>query len=97
MRIYKDSQLKEEIKELDFGILEAGESKEYTFYVKNDTDAEVKKLNFSVENKEVSIVKSPEILPKKEFAELKIKWSPSVTLRQGLKAELKISGIELYS
>jgi hypothetical protein len=97
MRIYKDSQLKEEIKELDFGILEAGESKEYTFYVKNDTDAEVKKLNFSVENKEVSIVKSPEILPKKESAELKIKWSPSITLRQGLKAELKITGIELYS
>ena len=97
MKLYKNKELTEEITILDLGIVEAGEVKEYTFYIKNDTDAEVKKLNFSVENKEVSIVKSPEILPKKESAELKIKWSPSITLKQGLKAELKITGIELYS
>lgn len=97
MKLYKNKELTEEITILDLGILEAGESKLFNFYVKNDSEAELKNLIFSVENKEVTIVESPKILFKKEFGELKIKWNPSVTLKQGLKAELKIQGIELYS
>jgi hypothetical protein len=96
MKLYKNKELTEEITVLDFGILSAGESKIFTFYVKNDSEAELRNLSFSVEHKELSMVESPKSLLKKEEAELKIKWSPSVTLREGLRSKLNISGVELW-
>ena len=97
MKLYKNKELTEEISVLDFGIVEAGESKIFTFYVKNDSDAELKNLSFSVDHKEVTMVESPKSLLKKESVELKVKWSPSITIKEGLKAKLIISGVELWS
>jgi hypothetical protein len=96
MKLYKNKELTEEISILDFGILAAGESKTFSFYAKNDSDAELRNLTFSVEHKELSMIEFPKNLLKKESAELKIKWTPSVTLREGLKTKLNISGIELW-
>lgn len=96
MKIYKDKNLTEEITDLDLGILEAGESKVYTYYIKNDSNAELKNLNFSVEHKEVKVIEAPKTLTTQASAELKIEWKASVTLKEGLKTPLKISGIELW-
>jgi hypothetical protein len=96
MKIYKDKQLQVEVQELDLGILEAGESKIYTFYVYNDTEAELTVLAFAVPHKEVAIIEAPKNMLKLSSAELTIKWSPSITLREGLKTSLQISGTELW-
>ena len=96
MKIFKDKELKQEITVLDFGILEAGEFKIYTFYVLNDSNAELKNLSFSVDHIELTIIESPKTLKKNQSAELKIKWTASVTLKEGLHTQLKISGTELW-
>jgi hypothetical protein len=97
MKIYKDSSLQHEVQVLDLGIVEAGESRNFLFYVQNDLAAEVRELNFKVEHKEVKVLDAPNILLSKEVGELKIQWNPSITLKEGLRAQLTISGIELWS
>jgi len=97
MKLFKDPALTEPIQNLDLGIVAAGETAEFTFYVYNDTLAEVKELVFKVENSEVKIIRAPKELKAKKSDELVISWSPSVTLKQGLSTRLGITGIELWS
>ena len=96
MKIYKNKELTEEVEILDLGIVEAGSSETFTYYICNDTMAQMKNLIFKVESPEVKIVEAPKELISKAVAELVIEWSPSVILKQGLKARLNISGIELW-
>ena len=97
MKLYKDRELKEEIEILNLGIVEAGEVASFVYYAYNETQAEMKTLLFKVDHPEVKIKTAPIELASKAIAELVIEWSPSVTLKQGLKARLNISGIELWS
>ena len=97
MKIYKDSALSIEIELLDLGIVQAGDSKEYEFYIYNETVAELVDLSFSIDSKEVEILSYPKTLKSKEKSELKLKYSPSINLKQGLKVILKFKGAEVYS
>ena len=98
MRIYKDTDFKHEITELDLGILQAGESKQYTLYLLNDTKAEVKNLNITINHNEIEILKSPSEISAGKMEELIIAWKPSVSLKQGIKnLPVHITGSELWS
>lgn len=98
MRIFKDKDLTQEIVEetFDLGIVSAGDSKEFTYWVANDESAFLRDLIFSVEHEEVEIIKAPETLNSQEKAELIIKWSPNVTLKEGLKTIIRVKGKELW-
>lgn len=96
MKIFKDESLTEEITVLDLGIVPAGETETFTFWIMNDSGALLKHLEFFVEHEEVRITKAPEELPTNAVDELIIEWNPSITLKQGLKARLRIKGIELW-
>lgn len=97
MKIFKDKELTQEVLEVDLGIVPAGETKEYIFYLLNDTAALLKDLVTEIPNKEVTMIKSPVVMQPKESAELIFSWSPSITLKQGLKTVVSIAGIELWS
>ena len=90
----KQDNVIEEI--IDLGIVEAGKSKEYSFYLYNDIADEVIDISLDVEHSEVEVIKIPTNLGVKGKDELKIKWSPSVTTRKGLKVSFKIKATELY-
>ena len=96
MKIYKDKTLKEEVEILDLGIVEAGTTRKYTYYVYNELLAELKDLVFEVEHKDVKLLKSPTTLNPCGIDELILEWTPAVTLKQGLKTTLKIAGKELW-
>ena len=96
MRIYRDRDLTKRIETLDFGILPAGETKTYSFWLYNETDAHIKELEIKIDHDELSIIESPDELLPNASGELKIKWRPSITLKEGLKANLCIRGIELW-
>jgi len=81
---------------IDLGIVEAGKSKEYVFYLYNDMADEVIDIKLDLENPEVEVVKIPSDLGVKGKDELKIKWSPSLTTKKGLKVSFKIKATELY-
>jgi hypothetical protein len=97
MKIYLDSGLTQEIKNLDLGILLAGEEETYKFYVYNETPAKCIKINFVIDNPEIKILEYPESLLCMQTGELIIKWSADISLKKGIKANLSLSWEELYS
>lgn len=97
MKIFKDKELKEEIASLDLGIVTAGGRKEYEFFVLNDSRAHLKNITFEVSHVEVKVVAAPETLKEKEIGSLILAWSPSTTLKEGLKTVLRIQASELWS
>jgi len=98
MKIFKDASLKEELnKILDLGTVLAGDNKEYEFFILNDSEGELVDLNFSFNNDEVTVISFPSSLKSNETGKLVIKWSPSITIKKGLKTDLNIKGFEIYS
>ena len=85
-----------EIKKIDLGILEAGNSKTYTFVAYNDSYAEVVDLEIKSINNEVEVKNYPKTLSPQEKSNFDIVWSPSVNIKKALETVLKISCKELY-
>ena len=108
MKFFEDKAMENRIFDLiDFGIVPVGETKQVNLWVLNDDSPKVtgnlKDLTFRVscldpetekviEDEEVDVLEAPEIMHKQEIAPLVLSWTPNVTLEQGLKAKLTISG-----
>ena len=93
MKIFKDKNLTQELVEvLDFGIVPVGDTKQFKFYILNDSNFNVYKLEFIVSNSELKIIKAPKELMFKESGELIIEWKCSVEIEESLKARLHIKG-----
>lgn len=98
MKIYIDSELRQEIKNdtLDLGIVPAGEVKKFIYYVVNEKSNQVlEKLKFIVKHHEVEVIEAPEKMLANSSHSLILQWSPSITLEEGLKVTLVITGIKL--
>jgi len=93
MKILQNSK---EIDTFDLGIVPAGETKRFEYEIFNDSSATLRDLKFTLLNEETKIIEAPKAMMPQAVDKLIIEWSPSVTLKQGLKAELKIAGIELW-
>jgi hypothetical protein len=96
MKMYKDKALKEEVTELDFGITLAGDTKEITYYLYNDIEADLVEIKATVDNTEVSIKDCPTNLEHKTSSPIVFAWKPSITLKRGLKTKLDLKYFELY-
>ena len=83
--------------DLDLGIVDAGDTKEYSYIFYNDTEAELVNIEVKILDKEVTILSSPKNLNPYEKAEFKIKWSPSLEIKKGLKTSIEINAQEIYS
>lgn len=96
MKIFTDKTLKEEIEVLDLGIVPAGETREFTFFLLNDSDAFLQDLRFNTENPEIKITQSPLSMEARSTKPLTLSWTPSVTLKKGLKTKLSVIGTEIW-
>jgi len=96
MRIFKDKELMEEISILELGIVPAGEVKRFDFWVMNENNAFLKEILFTVEHQEVEVIEAPTELSPQEVNQLTIEWSPSITLKEGLKASLRYRATQLW-
>ena len=85
-----------EIKELDLGIVDAGESKDFVYYLYNETNGLLEELDIKVDHPEVKLKKIPKAVESKESEEIVLTWNPSVTVKRGLKTTLSIKGSEVY-
>ena len=96
MKLYSDIDLTKEVKTLDFGIVLAGDTKKIEYYLYNDALADVVELEPSVEQKDVTVVAYPQELKSHGKASIIVSWTPAITLKQGLKAQLNLKFYELY-
>lgn len=97
MKIFNDLKLENQINSLDMGIVAAGLTAEYTYYVLNDSKASLQDIKFEVSHKEVNILEAPKSLKAEHAGKLVLAWSPSVTLKEGLRTILKVKATELWS
>jgi len=86
----------EEINAVNLGIVKAGEIKEYSYIFYNESPREVIDIKVEIGDSEVEILDSPETMSPESKAELKIAWSPSLTVKKGLKALIRVTAEELY-
>lgn len=99
MRIYEDPEAKNEIEFIHFGKVKAGETKEVTVYLKNDSKAVLTNLIYefpTLPPTEVLKVEGPITIQPEAIEALKVKWSPSMEFKQALTVSLKITGEEVY-
>jgi len=81
---------------VDLGVVEAGKSKEFEYFLYNDDADEVTEITVEFKSSEIEVLVVPKTLGAKGKEVLKIKWSPSLTVKKGLKSEFKIKATELY-
>jgi hypothetical protein len=96
VKLSLDAEGKEVVEQLDLGIVQAGESKTFEFYVNNDSNAELKDLTYSANHREIELISAPKELKPGAREKFVLKWSPSVTLKEALKASIHIEGKEIY-
>lgn len=97
MKLFSDKELKNEVQEIDLGTVQAGDTKEYTYYLQNNTIARLVEIQIELSNKELNITKAPMELYAYEAKEVIIKWNCDISIKQGLKSDLSISAKEIYS
>lgn len=97
MKIYSDKELKNEIgTQFDFGVLPAGTSKIYEYWIKNDKSSVLKQLTFSLAHEELKIVEAPTEIIAFDVKHLAIQWDAAISREEGLKVDLRVLGIELF-
>lgn len=87
---------------IDLGIVPVGESKEYEFFIENDTEYRVVEIKVEFDNSgnEIIILKQPYELSAKQKDILRIKWTAGVSVKKGLnsrKVRIIVSGTELWT
>lgn len=96
MRYYQDEALIQEIPVIKLGIVQAGESKEFTFWVYNDSRGHLRKVEFSINHPEVTIIKAPTKLNSQGKDKLVIQWKPLITLKEKLSVTIVVNADELF-
>jgi len=99
LKFYKDKELTQEIVDnsvLPLGIVQAGESKEFRFWIYNDSKASLLDLQFIINNEEIEILDAPKDMAPFSVDELVIKWSPSIDIQDELDTPFKVTGRALF-
>ncbi len=83
---------------VSLGVVEAGKSQDFEFTIYNDSIlAKIAYIKAEIPHAEVSVIECPSVLAPKAKGTLKIRWKPSLTIKQGLHTTIKLSASELYS
>jgi len=96
IKLFKDRKRKEPLDVIDFGEVEAGTEKIVTIYIYNTTDAHLRNLRYTIDNKYVEVIDPPSEMFPHEIRKLQLRWKSPVTIKKGLKAKLIITGVEVY-
>ena len=85
-----------EVSSLDLGILEAGQSKKYEYYLYNEAEVEAVDIKVEIEHKEVFVLSAPKKLNAGEKQVFSIEWKPTLTIKKGLQTLIRVNAVELY-
>lgn len=98
MKIFRDEKLLEQIhneQPFDFGIVEAGSSKRFRYYLMNDSKCHLRELKFKFAHPELFILNSPKEMMPESKGILEVEWRPSVDIEESLEATILIEGIRV--
>lgn len=97
MKLFADAGFKNEIKSINFGIVDAGTCKELSVFIYNDLEAMMTNLRFKIPPIEgLEIIQSPITIQSKKGEKFTLKWCPTMKFKKALIVTLEISGDEVY-
>jgi len=102
MKIFKDKDLKEEIKSISFGKVKVGQSKEVTVWLYNDSTGILTNLVFEFygptlpPTEKIEIVKAPVTIQPGKAEPLTLRWKPSAKFKKALEVGIKVTGEIVY-
>ena len=96
--IYKDKGLSERVNEFHLGTIEAGKEETRTYYVYNDTAAELHDFNVLFPKGQPKGLRMilPKVIKPKSTGTVFVTWKPPLTLRKALSVEIAIAYKEVY-
>jgi hypothetical protein len=97
MKLFNDKECKQEVVDIDLGLVDAGDVKEYSYYLQNDTLSRLVEIQIALTNRELNVIKAPMELNPYEAGEIVVKWNCAIDIKEGLKSELSITAKEIYS
>lgn len=98
MKIFKDSKcLNEATEKISFGRIKAGEKARTTLYLQNDSKGLVEIVELKLSHPELKVVEKVDTIGVNKVGKFVIEWSPSLTLKEGLKTSFEIIYDEIYS
>lgn len=107
MKIFLDEDLKNEVenKTMDLGIIDVGDSKEFKYWILNDTKDELRRLNYKLRkidrktgivtdeiSEEARIIEAPEEMKPHDSAVLIVEYTPEISIDEGLRVQLHVKG-----
>jgi hypothetical protein len=96
MKIFKDEYLTEEVKNIEFGKVRAGNSSSQKYFLLNESDAYISNMKFTLSHPELEIVAKPIAMKPKETCVFEVKWNALVDIKRGLKSSIEIDYDEEY-
>jgi hypothetical protein len=94
MKIYRDSNLSQEISLVDFGRVELGKNASQIFYLFNENNST---LSIRLTSDKVSISPQLATLKKNDKVSVAVAWNPVLTAKESLQTEIKIEGEEIFN
>lgn len=96
MQLFMDEALTKFLdkKVIDFGEVWFLEKKTQTLWLYNETIAFLRDIKIDAGMEQLLKIEAPSTLKTKQKAPIKLTWEPTVL--EGLKAEIKISAVEVY-
>lgn len=89
-----------EITELDLGRVKVGESKEFNFFLFNEHNSHLEEIAIKFEavkdSDTIEILKIPEVLGPKAKGTVKIRWTPTLEIQEGLKTKVIVTALEIW-
>jgi len=93
VEFYEDKSCKKKIEKIiDFGVVEVGNKKEISFYIKNDGIYSIHEFKLIVDYKEITIHGTPPVLQPNKPVEITIVWKPLLSRKEALKTEISAQG-----
>jgi len=101
MKIFKDPDLKKEIKAINFGKVKVGQSKEVTVWLLNDSKGILTNLAFEFSgplppSEKIEVVKAPVTIQPGKAEPLTLRWKPSAKFEQALEIGIRVTGEIVY-
>ena len=99
LKFYKDKSLSQEIENdtFDLGIIPAGETRQFTFWVHNPSLAVYQNLDFILDNKEAKIISAPIDMYSHATDEIIIECTPDINIEAKVEATIRVKGTELWT
>lgn len=101
MKLYADSNKKNELRMISFGKVKAGEQKEIDVWIWNDSKAMLTNIEYKFPNLPKSEVlefihKPPVNIQPDDIVIIALRWKPSLNFKQALDIEMEITAEEVY-